>query len=287
MTTSAGASPERSWASSGEARWSWPLASPTLPRVARLEPVHVRLGEEQALAEKLTRAPPAGAVGRWVDQQLQQGGGAAVARGKLRDDGGEVAARAVARHPEPAGIGTELVGVRSRPAQRAACILHGRRERVLGGQAIVNREHVDARVVAQQATDAIVRVEVAEHEPAAVEEDEQRVRAASFGGRIVAGAQRHTGVDLQVADRADGHGLATEHRRQAPTFAPRVGGRHGVQRPLVTALEQRQHELHLRGKRFAVDADRLASRQPHLDGGRKRGKRACDAVRQALHWRRR
>jgi len=101
-------------------------------------------------------------------------------------------------------------------------------------------------MTAQQAAGAVVRVEVAVHEAAAVEEQEQRVRTTRLGGLrlIVAGAQGHRGVDLDVADGADRLRLAREHGRQAPAFAPRVTWRQSLQGLLAT-LEQRQHELHL------------------------------------------
>ena len=99
-------------------------------------------------------------------------------------------------------------------------------------------------MTAQQAAGAVVRVEVAVHEAAAVEEQEQRVRTTRLGGLIVAGAQGHRGVDLELADGADRLRLAREHGRQAPAFAPRVTWRQSLQGLLAT-LEQRQHELHL------------------------------------------
>src|SRR5262249_27597576 len=141
--------------------------------------------------------------------------------------------------------------------------------------------------------DAVVRVEVAVHEAAAMEEDEQRVGTSWLGGLVVAGGgggggggargagggqrPRASGGDTAPAPPAPPRGTYGPRRHAAPC----VTRRQSLQGPLAT-LQQRQHELHLRGERFAVDAHRLPSGQAHLSGGRKRGKGARETVPKAL-----
>ena len=62
---------------------------------------------------------------------------------------------------------------------------------MLGRQPVVDRQYVCAGVAAENSARAVVRVEVAVEEPAAVVEDEQRVGAAGLGRDVVAGAERH------------------------------------------------------------------------------------------------
>ncbi len=133
-----------------------------------------------------------------------------------RHHGGDVAARAVAAHGDAVRVRAQLLRVLERPAQRRLAVLDRRRERVLGRQPVVDRQHVRAPVAAQQPAGGVVGVEVADHEAAAVVVDDQRVRAAGLRRHVVAGLDRAFGaVHLEVA-----HLL---HRDLAARRTPRPG----------------------------------------------------------------
>ena len=69
-----------------------------------------------------------------------------------------------------------------RPRQGALRVFDGSREGMLGGEPVVDRHHVRADVAAQQPAEPVVGVEVAEHEAAAVEVDEQGAASRAPGG---------------------------------------------------------------------------------------------------------
>jgi hypothetical protein len=172
--------------------------------------------------------------------------------------------------------------VRTGPTQRCSRIFDGGRERVLGCQAVVDREHVRSNVATEQATDAIVCVEVAIDEPAAMKEDEQGLVGARIEGSVVASSQGYLSLNLEIGDRPDSIHLAGEDRGQPTPLPPCIVGAQGLEGRLASALEQRQRELHLGGKRLTVDEDRGLSRETDLGRGWKCGKRLCDTVCGAL-----
>ena len=101
-------------------------------------------------------------------------------------------------------------------------------------------------------------------------EDEQRMRSAGLGGRVVTRAERGRGIDLEVLDGADGERVAAEHGGQPAPCLARVGRRHRLERRLLAAREDRQHELGLGRERVAVDNDRRLAGQADLGSGRER-----------------
>ena len=152
--------------------------------VARFEPLHLGVGEEEALPEQVSRAAPRAHVGGGVDQQLQRRCGAAVAGAQLRDDGREVGARAVTADTHARWVRAEALGVLVRPRERRSGVFDGRRERVLGGESVVDGEHVGTRGAAQQPAQRVVGHEVPEDEAATVE-----VRRAWVAARARPGAR--------------------------------------------------------------------------------------------------
>ena len=125
-------------------------------------------------------------VDRRVDQQRE--------RGVVldRDRRGEVAARAVAADRDA------VVALR-RPLEGARRVVDVGRERVLGRLAVLDAQHVDARVPAEHAARRVVRVEVADDEAAAVQVEQRRFSAPA---RPSVAARGQAG-DAQVLDRAD------------------------------------------------------------------------------------
>ena len=235
------------------------------PEVVVLEPVHLGVREQEAVGEQIAGAAPGGEVGHRVDQQLEHGRRAAVARRQLRHHRGEVTAGAVAADADAAWIGAQPLSVRVGPAERGSGVVDRRGKRVLGRKAVVDREHVRAGVAAEDPAHAVVRIEVAVEEAAPVVVHEQRVRSAGLGRCVVPCAERGRGVDLEVLDGADGERFAAEHRGQPAPRLARVGQRHRLERRLLAALEDREHELSLGGERLAVDHDRRLAGQANLD----------------------
>ncbi len=104
---------------------------------------------------------------------------------------------------------------------------------MLGRQPVVDREHLHARVLGEQPAGLVVGLQIADHEAAAVEEDQQRVRSAGLVRNVVAGRQRAFGPSTvsSVTDRT-GTGRAADRVRlaagTAAAPAPGSASGHGV-----------------------------------------------------------
>ena len=148
------------------------------------EPVHQLFVEEIALTiVALGLGRVLGKVGDGIDQQLElQRRTSAVAR-HHGDDGREVTARAVTADRDAARVDPELAGVLGDVTRRAVGVLGSRGELVLGREPIVHRYHHAARGIGEATADAIVRVEIADHEPTAVKVDQRR-QIVREGGAI-------------------------------------------------------------------------------------------------------
>ena len=120
-------------------------------------------------------------------------------------------------------VGTELRRMRGHPGGGREGRVDTGRELVLGRQRIGHRDHDRLRRHGERAREAVVRVEVAEHEAAAVEEHDDRQHL--LRRRVVdAHVERpHRGVDAPVGDR--GHRRAGWQRREhaAHALSDRVG----------------------------------------------------------------
>ena len=118
----------------------------------------------------------------------------------------QVAPGTVAGHCDAAGVAAELPDLLDRPDGGGQAIVVRRGERVLRRQPVVDRQHRNAGLAAEQARLVVMGLEVAHDEPATVEEHDGRditidLRAVE-PGRQVAGRTRDDEVN----------GLA--HRRQ-------------------------------------------------------------------------
>src|SRR5690606_23048812 len=87
------------------------------------EPVHVFVGQEEAVGEQLARTPAGGAVRRRVQQQLEGRCRTAAPGGDQRRDGREVAARAVSADGDAVGICAQVGGFGVREVERGERVL--------------------------------------------------------------------------------------------------------------------------------------------------------------------
>ena len=118
------------------------------------------------------------------------------------------------------------VGVLDDPAQRRRGVVDGGRERVLGCQPVVDGDHDAPAPVGERSAVAIVGVETADHEPAAVVEDQRRRRTGTdLGGAI----DPHRQLLAGGVDRAV---LGPRRRpRRGPSWPPWRSSTPGPDRP--------------------------------------------------------
>ena len=123
---------------------------------------------------------------------------------------------------------------------------------MLGREAVVDRKHVDVGVAREQATGLIVRVEVADHPSAAVEEHEQRTSVATGLRGVVTGAQRpDRTVDREIAYGTDpDRGACGDLRARADRLAHLGDRRIRIRRP--DALGEGEHQREVRVEHLAV-----------------------------------
>jgi hypothetical protein len=146
-------------------------------------------------------------------------------------------------------------------SERGQGIVERGRERMLGGEAIVDGEQPRPRLAGQVAARAVVGVEVPGDEATAVEVDQERSR---FGVGVIrcvqacaerAGRAAHRGVaGVDAVELGPGHPASV-----LPQLAPGLGRRHALE--ILTAADQvdePQGELRLHVKLLAVDDDRPA-----------------------------
>ena len=107
---------------------------------------------------------------------------------------------------------TELGLVVGRPPHRRQRVLDGCRVRRLRSQPVVDGEHHGVGAAADPPAGLVVGVEVADHEPAAVQEDQRRPRAGTLRAVDAGRASGHG----EVLDRPDRHLLAVARRPAAP-----------------------------------------------------------------------
>ena len=92
----------------------------------------------------------------------------------MTDHSGQVAARTVPEHREPAGVPVQLVRVLNHPLDRGIRIVNRGGKRVLRGEPIVDGNHYGVGVMTVEARDRIVGVEIPGHEAGAVKMHHQR-----------------------------------------------------------------------------------------------------------------
>ena len=185
------------------------------------------------------RREGARAVGRRIEEQLE-GGTARVAAESEAHGRREVAAGAVPADGDARGIQAETLGVREDPARRGDGVVVRGRERVLGREAVIEREDDDARAVREGPTEAVVRVDRAYDPPAAVEVDDGGGAVGGRAGRRIdasaarAGRPREGAVVGGDAARGPESSVGAERSicaRASSTEPPAKGGLQRVDEP--------------------------------------------------------
>jgi hypothetical protein len=197
------------------------------------------------------------ALGHRVDQQLHRRRRQPSLPHQQAGDRGEVGAGAVAADSDPRRIAAQPAGVGVRPPVGGEGVFGGRREGVLRGQAVVDREDVGAGVGGEEAAGPVVGVEVADHPAAAVVVDEKR------RGCVRRARERHV---VPRRDRPSGPGdldrFHPRHRNRRPladdlrlatAVRPRRGHRHPLgEAVLAGELGQLQQRMDVTGQRLSV-----------------------------------
>ncbi len=166
-----------------------------------------------------------------------------------RDDGGEVAARAVSGDGDPARVDPERARVERRPLGRGITVFGCGGELRFRGEAVVDGDDDAVGALRELAAGRVVAVEAAENEAAAVEEDEARLARGAADRRVDADG------DLAFRDRRCRgiRPLPSPGRARCPGIEPKawrmtvcgtakkidLGGRgHGVEHGLRFGIER-------------------------------------------------
>jgi hypothetical protein len=196
---SAAGSPPWSGASRGESLQS----SACDGAVVAHEERHRCVGEDVPLPVLGERGEAVDRVGTKIDgrvhEQLEPQLGATPVAGQQRQHGGEVATSAVAPDGDARRISAQLGSVGGHPLEHRPGVVERSRERVLGCQSVVHRDHDDTRVGAEGAAGVIVGVEAPDG-PAATVEVDQDPEGPRAGGRVHA----HRDVAPRSRDRPVG-----------------------------------------------------------------------------------
>ena len=183
------------------------------------EPPHALAREQVAVGVVAVGGGVEVVVGDGVDEQLEADGGAAFVAGAQGDDGGEVAARGVAAHGQPARVRAQFGGAGGGPDGGGVAVLVGGGEAVFGREAVVHGDEDAARAGGQLAAGHVRRVEVADDPAAAVEPDEQG-QALGLDGAVDAHGDVARGA-------GDGAVLDARHLRAGDGGGQAVGLAHG------------------------------------------------------------
>ena len=135
-------------------------------------------------------------------------------------------------------IPPQLGGVGVHPCQRVGGVVMGGRPRILGGQAIADRDDRGAGVGDQAGADPVGGVEVAQHEAAAVVPDHDR------SGFAVLRSRCRVDPSGQVPAGQPDHDVPRGHRRLVGSGAQLLSGRR--QQPGVLGAERGDAERPLR-----------------------------------------
>ncbi len=154
----------------------------------------------------------------------------------------EVAAGAVAADRDARGIRTDLGRARGRPARRGQTIVCRGGKLVFRRQAVIDRQHGAIGALAQIAAQAVVGVEVAQHEAAAVEKHEERQPLAI--ARLVKAHRQcargpRNGVVRHMCDRRGGTLGQPRLTRESERCLPQLGhAAHDVEEGLELRIER-------------------------------------------------
>ena len=139
-------------------------------------------------------------------------------------------------------------------------VLDRGRERMLGREAVVHRQHAHTGVLREEAARLVVRVEVSDDPSATVQVNEQRRRGGKARAGVETRGHRPTGAgNVEFVDLADGNRGAGIERRLPPDLGPRLGHRKVLEGGPARQLQQPERELDLGLHLLSVDADRSRS----------------------------
>ena len=228
------------------------------------EPVHGRRRQRIGVGIGLHRGRLAGHVDGGIDQDLGDRLRLALALHLLGDDGGEVAAHAVAADGGRDRRRTEPVGVVTGPAIGGQDVLQPGRELVIRGQAVVDRDHRRADDSGQDPAEGVAGLEIPDHPTAHVGVDDQG-RVGVLVVRAIGAARHRT---IRAFDRqalgADTRLQRALHDGQALGAAGHgVGGRQGAHRRQL--LGRMGEELEAGIQRAAALVDDPAARHGPQD----------------------
>ena len=143
-----------------------------------MEAADVGGGEDRGDGDRPLRGQHVDHLGARVDEDLRGDRRAQAVEavetpvaGHEAHDRGEVAARAVAHDRDARGVEAPGAGVGDERGHGVVAVLRGHRERVLGREAVVDGDHDDRALAGHVRAEPLGLVEVALHEPAAVEVD--------------------------------------------------------------------------------------------------------------------
>ena len=170
----------------------------------------------------------------------------------------------VAADREPLRVAAKPFGVRVRPVGGSERVVERRGKRVLGREAVVDREH---RVTARHrktATGCVVRVEIADHPAAAVEVDEQAdARVRSWPVQASRDAARVDPADFLDLDRRR---LQPRPADGAGRLGRRLGKRRVAERVDVVEdcfrLLVEKHHVSVRSHLWSVESTIAAGSRP-------------------------
>lgn len=133
--------------------------------VAFEEPLDARALEQVALGVLLVarEVVDGGRGDGGIEQRLVGDLRAAAIPSHQRHRGREVAAGAVTGDCDPVGVAVDAVGMSVSPLDGGVGVLNGRRERMFGREAVVDREHRAVGGVRERPADVVVALQPAEH----------------------------------------------------------------------------------------------------------------------------
>ena len=157
-------------------------------RIFLVEPFNGLAFQEIAHGIFIKRRGFAHHLGVGKHQELEGELGSVPVARQLRHHRRQRAARRIAAHGDASGIDPQIGRVGGDPLRRGEGIVQRRGIRMLRREAVIDGDDAEMAFGADQAAKAVMAVEAADHEAAAMEEDQRRARLAAYRhGRIRAG----------------------------------------------------------------------------------------------------
>ncbi len=174
-------------------------------------------------------------------EHLEAQGGAAPIAGQQRGRRAEAAAGALPSNGEPLGVDAQLSGVVVEPHERGVAVLHPRRERVLGREAVLDHRDDRADLARDLHREADLHLDRADDEPTAVDVEERR--PAGGGGVALRRVDAHEDVGAAVRARrvAIGHGDPVEADARVG-LPEHLGDHRPCRREVVDRVEGRRRQ---------------------------------------------